>query len=129
MLFRSHLLHVIDYLTDVPAEVVTKFPPSGPPLRQEINDEAQKHLEAFVASLDTDPAQVHLHLSWGTPWQEVDRLARHLNADVIAIGTVGRSGIKGVLMGNTAEKILATCECSILTVKPADFVSPIAPVS
>ena len=124
-----HLLHVIDYLTDIPAEVVTKFPPSGPPLRQEINDEAQKRLEAFVASLDTDPAQVHLHLSWGTPWQEVDRLARHLNADVIAIGTVGRSGIKGVLMGNTAEKILATSECSLLTVKPADFVSPIAPVS
>ena len=120
-----HLLHVIDYLTDIPEVVVGEFP-IGTPLRQEINDEAQHRLETFVASLDTDPSQVHLHLSWGTPWQEVDRLARHLNADVIAIGTVGRSGIKGVLMGNTAEKILATCECSLLTVKPADFVSPIA---
>jgi universal stress protein E len=48
-------------------------------------------------------------------------------ADVIAMGTVGRSGIRGMLLGNIAEKVLATCDCSILTVKPDDFVSPIQP--
>ena len=99
----------------------------GGPLRREINDGAQKLLEAFVESLDTDPAKVHLHLTWGTPWQEVDRLAQHLNIDLIALGTVGRSGLKGVLLGNTAERILSICNCSILAVKPADFVSPIGP--
>ena len=30
-------------------------------------------------------------------------MAKHLSVDVIAIGTVGRSGIKGLLLGNTAE--------------------------
>lgn len=125
-----HLLHsidyLIDYLTDVSKEVVTRYPVVGP-LRREINEGAQKLLEAFVKSLDTDPAKVHLHLSWGTPWQEVARLAQHLNVDLIALGTVGRSGIKGVFLGNTAERILTTCDCSILTVKPEDFVSPLAP--
>ena len=33
----------------------------------------------------------------------------------------------GVLLGNTAERILDTCDGSILAVKPADFVSPIGP--
>jgi universal stress protein E len=50
-----------------------------------------------------------------------------MKADLIAMGTVGRSGIQGVLLGNTAEKVLATCDASILTVKPAEFVSPIQP--
>ena len=45
------------------------------------------------------------------------------------MGTVGRSGIKGLLLGNTAEKVLGTCDCSILTVKPDGFVSPIDPAS
>ena len=125
-----HLLHsinyLIDYLTDTPQEFATRFPVGGP-LRREINDGAQKLLEAFVQSLDTDPEKVHLHLSWGTPWQEVDRLVQHLNADLVVLGTVGRSGIKGVLLGNTAERVLTTCDCSILTVKPDDFVSPLAP--
>ena len=125
-----HLLHsinyLIDYLTDTPQEFVTRFPVGGP-LRREINDGAQKLLEEFVHSLDTDPEKVHLHLSWGTPWQEVDRLVQHLNADLVVLGTVGRSGIKGVFLGNTAERILTTCNCSILTVKPDGFVSPLAP--
>jgi len=127
-----HLLHsinyLIDYLTDTRKEFVTRYPVGGP-LRREINEEAQRLLQEFVESLDTDPEKVHLHLSWGTPWEEVDRLARHLNIDLIALGTVGRSGIKGVLLGNTAERILDTCDCSILAVKPEDFVSPITPTA
>lgn len=123
-----HLLHsidyLIDYLADIPRTVDVRFPARGP-LRSEINAGAQKRLEEFVASLGTDTARVQMHLSWGTPWQEIGRLANHLNVDLIAMGTVGRSGLKGVLMGNTAESVLSTCDCSMLTVKPADFVSPL----
>ena len=120
-----HLLHVIDS-TDVPEDIISRIP-QGSSLRQEINEEAQKNLQTFVESLGADPVKVHRHMSWGTPWQEVGRLAQHLNIDLIALGTVGRSGIKGVFLGNTAERVLTTCDCSILTVKPADFVSPIMP--
>jgi hypothetical protein len=45
----------------------------------------------------------------------------------LPLSTVSRSGIGGMLLGNTAEKVLATRDCSILTVKPDDFVSPIQP--
>jgi len=122
-----HLLHLIDYQTDVPMNVVTQLP-LDVPLRREVNELAHKNLERFVESLDTDPAKVHLHLSWGTPWQEVGRLTRNWNVDLLALGTVGRSGLKGVLLGNTAEKILSTCDCSVLAVKPDGFMSPIEPL-
>lgn len=120
-----HLLHVVDSI-DVPEDIISRIP-KGSSLRREIDEEAKHRLNAFVESLDTEPNKVQRHLSWGTPWQEVGRLAQHLNVDLIALGTVGRSGVKGLLLGNTAEKVLGTCDCSILTVKPAGFVSPIEP--
>lgn len=120
-----HLLHVID-AADVPEDIISRIP-EGSSLRREINEAARQRLDDFVESLNADPEHIQRHLSFGTPWQEVGRLAQHLKIDLIALGTVGRSGINGVLLGNTAEKVLGACDCSILTVKPADFVSPIDP--
>ena len=122
-----HLLHIVDS-KDVPEDVISRIP-QGSSLRQEINEEASRRLEEFLDSLEVDRTQIQSHLSWGTPWQEIRRISRHQAADLIVIGTVGRSGIKGLFLGNTAEKILDTCDCSILTVKPDGFVSPIEPTA
>lgn len=118
-----HLLHVLDSM-DVPEDLFKRVP-EGESLRDEINAEAKARQDKFLESLGADRAQIKLHMSWGTPWKEVQRLAKTLSADLIAIGAVGRSGIQGVLLGNTAEKILDACDCSILTVKPDGFVSPV----
>jgi nucleotide-binding universal stress UspA family protein len=50
---------------------------------------------------------------------------RDLGVDVVVMGSVARSGIPGFLIGNKAEKILTTINCTVLTVKPDGFVSPI----
>jgi universal stress protein E len=122
---QFHLLHVIDSM-DIPEDVISKVPRASN-LRNEINAEAKARLDDLVASLPVDRDKIRIHLSWGTPWKEVSRLAKHVSADVIAMGTVGRSGIQGLLLGNTAEKVLSSCDCSILAVKPDEFVSPIQP--
>jgi nucleotide-binding universal stress UspA family protein len=122
-----HLLHVIDS-KDVPDDLMQNLP-EGSSVRDEINQEATQRLQHFLSSLDTDTTRVQCHLSWGVPWKEIGRIATKHGADLIAMGTVGRSGIKGVLLGNTAERVLETCDCSILTVKPDDYVSPIAPAT
>ncbi len=120
-----HLLHIIDS-ADVPDDLISQTP-EGHSLRHEINESAKQHLDQFVESLGINHGEVHKHLSFGTPWQEVSRLSKHLSIDLIAIGTIGRGGVPGIFLGNTAEKVLTSCDCSILTVKPADFVSPIPP--
>lgn len=53
--------------------------------------------------------------------------ARRLDSDLIVMGTVGRVGIPGLLIGNTAERILGDMSCSVLAVKPPGFVSPVSP--
>ena len=50
---------------------------------------------------------------------------RKNDIDLIVMGTLARSGIKGFLIGNTAEKIVSEIHCSVLAVKPDGFVSPI----
>lgn len=120
-----HLLHVIDSM-DVPEDAISKIP-EGSSLRHEVNEEVKHRFDEFIESLNTEPDKIHAHLSWGTPWKEIGRVAQTLKSDLIAMGTVGRSGIKGVLLGNTAEKVLGSCDCSILTIKPDDFISPIQP--
>jgi nucleotide-binding universal stress UspA family protein len=118
-----HVLHVIDS-NDVPENVVAAIP-AGSSLRQEINAAAKDRFENFLKSLDGHVARIQPHLSWGTPWKEINRLATELNVDLITMGTVGRSGIRGLFLGNTAEKVLNSCDCSMLTFKPAGFQSPI----
>ena len=119
-----HLLHVID-ANDIPERLIERV--SGEqPFREEINRAAAGRLEAFVASLE-GAGSIRSHLSWGIPSQEIARTADHLKVDLLVLGTIGRSGLKGVLLGNTAEKALDHCDCSILTVKPDGYVSPVDP--
>jgi nucleotide-binding universal stress UspA family protein len=119
-----HLVHVIDS-KDVPDDLLEHIPP-GSSVRQEVNKEAEQRLDEFLSSLETDVSRIVSHLTWGHPWYEISRIAMKHQADLITLGTVGRSGVKGIVLGNTAERVLDTCDCSILTIKPDDYVSPIA---
>lgn len=51
--------------------------------------------------------------------------AHHI--DLVVMGTMARSGIPGVFIGNTAERLVTHLKASLLAVKPADFQSPIEP--
>jgi universal stress protein E len=118
-----HLLHVVDS-KDVPEDAISHVP-KGSSLQQEIVEEATKRMERFIDSLGVDLESIQVHQSWGTPWQEIRRAAKYQAADLVVIGTVGRSGVKGLLLGNTAEKVVDACDCSILAVKPDEFQSPL----
>jgi nucleotide-binding universal stress UspA family protein len=61
----------------------------------------------------------------GSARKEVPVLSRQLEADLIVMGTVARTGIPGFIMGNTAEAILNQIDCSVLAVKPPGFVTPV----
>lgn len=67
----------------------------------------------------------HIHSLRGQASLDVPEMAKKVNADLIVMGTVGRIGVQGLLMGNTSETILQQIECSGLTVKPPGFRSSI----
>jgi nucleotide-binding universal stress UspA family protein len=122
-----HVLHAID-AQDVPKDLLDKQTADAPGKtgKTQIQEAAEQHFDAFLRSAPGGLA-LHKHLAWGTPWREIRDLAGKLNSPLIVMGTVGRTGMRGVLIGNTAEKVLTHCDASILTIKPAGFVSPIQP--
>lgn len=65
------------------------------------------------------------HLVKGWARREIPALAAQLGADLIVMGTVARTGIPGLIMGNTAEAILEQLDCAVLAIKPPGFVTPV----
>ena len=66
-----------------------------------------------------------LHLKQGAPEDVILEICKKTNADLLVIGTVGITDVPGVLIGNTAETILSKAPCSILTLKPKGFKTPV----
>ena len=56
----------------------------------------------------------HIHVVEGAPAAAVTGTADELEVDLIIIGTVGRTGIKGQVIGNTSERILDHTEADVL---------------
>ena len=66
-----------------------------------------------------------LHLLKGSARKEIPALAKRLQVDCIVMGTVARTGVRGFIMGNTAETILEQIDCSVLAIKPPGFETPV----
>ena len=53
----------------------------------------------------------------GIPWQEITAAARALDVDLIVLSTHGYTGIKHILMGSTAERVVQHAPCPVLVVR------------
>jgi len=61
----------------------------------------------------------------GAPREVIPAETAALQADVLVMGTIARIGVPGFIIGNTAEDILNSIECSVVTVKPPAYSSPV----
>jgi universal stress protein E len=66
-----------------------------------------------------------IHLLKGDAERVIPLLAKRKRIELIVMGTVCRTGIAGFFIGNTAEKVLQQVDCSVLTVKPDGFITPV----
>ena len=69
--------------------------------------------------------QPQVHIVKGKAHKVIQDLVQEQKADLVVMGTVARTGIPGVITGNTAESILNNIGCSVLAVKPPGFVTPV----
>jgi nucleotide-binding universal stress UspA family protein len=88
-------------------------------------DELMRETGAKLGPDAMDYIKPQLHLLKGEAREEIPALAKRLQVDCIIMGTVARTGIRGFIMGNTAETILDQIDCSVLAIKPPGFVTPV----
>jgi nucleotide-binding universal stress UspA family protein len=96
-----------------------------PKAADEIAVEVQKEMlwEEFHRLERTDPHVRNLRIRTefveGDPGREILRVARETGADLIVMGTHGRTGLTRLLTGSVAEHVLRKAPCPVLTVKTA----------
>jgi len=121
---RLAVLHVLDepaaldpmFRGEVPLEL----------LRGRMEQYAREGMDAFLAAHFQGLAKVETRVASGVPYREIIREARESGADLIVIGTHGRTGVEHVIFGSTAEKVVRMAPCPVLTIRQGgkEFVHP-----
>jgi nucleotide-binding universal stress UspA family protein len=77
----------------------------------------QTRLERFQQRLKEEGIDCKVVVKLGRPWHVITETAKRLRCDLIVIPTHGRSGLKHLLMGSTAERVVQHAPCSVLIVR------------
>jgi len=88
-------------------------------LVEDMQKSATREMEKWAAEAAVKVKSVEKDVVRGVPFVEIIRTAKEKNADMIVIGTHGRTGIDHMLFGSTAEKVVRKSPCPVLTVRMA----------
>jgi nucleotide-binding universal stress UspA family protein len=112
-----HLVHAFD----IPLALVTPYEVAVPDgLIREAREAARKKLDRALDAVRAKGVQASGHLAEVPAAPAIADLAKEVKADLIVMGTHGRTGLKHVLLGSVAERTLRLSPCAVLAVKPAD---------
>ncbi len=89
-------------------------------LTKETAAAARRRIDEVAAPLRNAGLEVETKESEGDPAEVIDREAARVNADLIAMGSHGRSGLSRLFLGSVSERTLTAAPCPILTVHHAE---------
>jgi universal stress protein A len=95
----------------------------------EIRGAMLKRLRSVAAEQFGENPHIVCRVLTGMPWQAICGYEHEAGIDLIVLATHGRTGLRHMLMGSTAEKVIRYARCPVLAVKPfeRDFVSDESP--
>ena len=111
---RITLLHVV-----VPIPVSNEYP-FGPAPMQYQDDAAIRSLEDQLSALGRKEAGDHVSeviVRCGAAFNEIARAAEELDIDLIVLSTHGYTGLKHILLGSTAERVVRHAPCAVLVLR------------
>lgn len=92
---------------------------------QTLLDQSRTRLGQLVKEQVSESIEVVQVVETGYAWDVIEQYVSSRKLDMVVIGTVCRTGVRGFLVGNTAETVLADVSCSVLALKPDGFVSTV----
>jgi len=115
---RLLIIHVINEPVDLRGFYVPHI--SFEKLEQEIEEGAKKMMEKFCRAQIKDYSNYETFIVPGIPYDEIIKKAQEQSADLILMGTHGRTGLDHVLFGSTAEKVVRKSPVPVMTVRFAE---------
>jgi len=115
--FHSELiiLHVINEPVDLRGFYVPHI--SFEQLEKEIEEGAQKMMEQFCQTRVGDFTTYQTAIVTGIPNEEIIRKAADTGSSLIVLGTHGRTGLDHIIFGSTAERVVRSASCPVLTIR------------
>jgi len=118
-------VHLVNSFPGTPVNIAIEIPEFN---ASEYNDTMLKHHEQAMISHANqfDISIVNTHVEEGLPETVIEQIATKIDAELVILGTVGRTGISAALIGNTAEHVIDQLNCDVLALKPDGYISPLA---
>lgn len=109
------VMHVINEPVDLRGFYVPHI--SFEQLEKEIEEGAEKMMVKFCQTKMGDFTRYTTTVVAGIPYEEVIRKAEETGASLIVLGTHGRTGIDHLIFGSTAERVVRSATCPVLTIR------------
>jgi nucleotide-binding universal stress UspA family protein len=110
------LVHVFE--PDYPASSMVAIPLVVPEL--EVGKGVRRQLRDVAANYSVPLRRENIHAIKGRPFEEICRLAQEINIDLIVIATRGNTGLRHLVLGSTAERVVRYSPCPVLVVRGSD---------
>lgn len=120
----SGQVHLVNAYPSAPLNIAIEIPDFNPEtyhnaVRNHHVQEMENHSAKFGIGV------ANCHVVEGSPDIAIPKVTEQLDAELVVIGTVGRTGLSAAFLGNTAEHVIDNLNCDVLAVKPDGFTSPV----
>ncbi|GHE83994.1 universal stress protein UspE [Thalassotalea profundi] len=118
-------VHLVNSFPGTPVNIAIEIPEFN---ANEYNESMLNHHQTAMAAhakefnIDSN----NTHVSEGLPEDVIQNKALSLDAELVILGTIGRTGLSAALIGNTAEHVIDGLNCDVLALKPEGYTSPLA---
>lgn len=111
-----HVLHAYEFAGLAQIASVTAISTTTT-FQQEVEEQSRRQLEVLVERIGLQPGEATIALRVGLAAEEILLYSEEVGAELVVMGAVGRTGVRRLLLGNTAERVVRRCPCALLAVK------------
>ncbi|PMG28436.1 universal stress protein UspE [Shewanella sp. 10N.286.52.C2] len=120
----SAKVHLVNGYPGTPVNLAIELPEfDAASYNDTVRMQHEQRIQSIAHSFDI-PLE-NCHVEEGLPEDIIPELATKLDAELVILGTVGRTGFSAALIGNTAEHVIDSINCDLLAIKPDGYKSPL----
>ncbi|WP_456471829.1 universal stress protein [Methanocaldococcus sp.] len=105
------------YVVDISPFVGLPMEGSWEMITEVLREEGEEILKKVKELGEKEGVEIKTKMLDGIPAEEIVRFAKEKNADLIVMGTTGKTGLERILLGSVAERVIKTSPCPVLVVK------------